>query len=83
MWHFLQNKAGELNFDFRGQRLYINADNVGQVAPREKAVQKLVRAIIEANWGDGKELKKSGRLYANYHSRLRYLGCGEGGRVAG
>jgi hypothetical protein len=57
----------------------MGADKIGGDAPREKAIRKLVRTIIEANGGDGSALKAAGHLYANY--RVGYA-LWKGDRVA-
>eukprot|EP00973_Karenia_brevis_P069417 9652731-Karenia_brevis.AAC.1 len=69
MWAYLEDNKGELNFDHNGRRVYINAGDGGKSeedSRRDKAVRKLVRAVIEANGGDGKKLKEEGKVWANY-----------------
>ena len=79
LWTYLTDKTGDLNFGLHGQRIYMSADKIGGDAPREKAIRKLVRTIIEANGGDGNGLKAAGRIYANY--RIGYV-LWKGERVA-
>ena len=58
-------RAGNHQHEYKGTTVYCNADSVrkdGQsddAAAREKAVRKMVRAIIEVRGGNGKEIKKS------------------------
>ena len=79
MWSYLTKKKGDLNFELNGQIIYMGADKIGRDDPRVKAIRKLVRTIIEANEGDGKGLKASGHIVANY--RIGYV-LWKGGRVA-
>ena len=55
-----------MNFEAHGKIIYMNPDKIGGDEPREKAVRKLVRAIIEGNGGDGNRLKEDEGLYGNY-----------------
>ena len=66
MWQYLTGKAGDLNFEYQGTRVYIGADRVWGVSPMENAVSKVVRAIIESKGGDGRSLKQSGKVWGSY-----------------
>ena len=54
--------VGKHQHEFKSTVVYCNADGpakgTGEDFAREKAVRKVVRAIIESNGGDGKTIKK-------------------------
>ena len=83
MWTYLVDNKGSLNFDHNGRRIYINADrqpgDTEQDRSRDRAVRKMVRAVIEALGGDGRKLKEEGAVWANY--QFGYVLC-HGQRVA-
>ena len=60
MWSFLKQRAGKNQYDFHGTTIYCNVDGPvdADSAAREKAVRKVVRAIIESNGGDGAAIKQ-------------------------
>ena len=51
----------------------------GEDTPKVKATRKVVRSIIEKTGCDGAEVKKTGKLYANY---VRGFVIWEGQRVS-
>ena len=69
MWNFMRANAGSHTHDFQGVRIYCNPDSAardadGEDATRERAIRKLVRAIIETKGSDGQAVKKD--IDANY-----------------
>ena len=69
MWDFMRTHAGSHTYDFHGTRIYCNPDSAAkdpdsEDAMRERAIRKLVRAIIETVGGDGQMVKKD--IDANY-----------------
>jgi len=65
----MRTNAGGHTHEFQGTRIYCNPDSAakdpdGDDAMRERAVRKLVRAIIETKGGDGQAVKKD--MDANY-----------------
>ena len=63
---FLDGSGADLSFDHGGKKIYVGAARVGGDTPKERATRKVVRAIIEANGGNGRALKADGHVYANY-----------------
>ena len=60
MWSYLKKDDTEVRFEIEGHRIYINRDvrKTPEDEARDKAVRKLVRAIIEEAGGDGNAVKK-------------------------
>ena len=63
MWEYVMSQAGNHQYKYKDTTIYCNADSgsidpESETAQREKAVRKVVRAIIEANGGDGKLVKQ-------------------------
>jgi len=52
MWNYMQSKAGQHRHTIHGRTVFVKD------APKERAVRKLVRAIIECNGGDGATVKQ-------------------------
>ena len=61
MWEYLQSDKCLHKQDFQGTTIYVNADleKVPGGEAREKAVRKMVRAIIEGVGKDGNETRKT------------------------
>jgi hypothetical protein len=95
MWAYLKGKAGDHTHTYMGHHIYCSADAKArdpqsEDAKRERAVRKMVRAIIEVNGGDGTEVKKhidtnykkgvvwwkEGRVAEWMHGSLRLVGQG-------
>ncbi|CAE8619507.1 unnamed protein product, partial [Polarella glacialis] len=68
MWDFMVEKKGNRRHDYEGQVIYVNVDQIPEVAAKERAVRKVVRAIIEMNGGDGDQVKQT--IRARYKSGL-------------
>ena len=61
MWNYMQSNAGKHRHTALGRTIYVNADRMAAPTDdeaKDKAVRKLVRAIIEGNGGDGPGVKK-------------------------
>ena len=62
MWKYMTDNAGSHKHSFRGTDIYCNPDNQAdpqsEPSMRERAVRKLVRAIIESTGGDGATVKQ-------------------------
>ena len=64
MWKYMTTNAGNHQHDHKGVKIYCNADPGGsdagsEAAQKDRAVRKVVRAIIEANGGEGKVVKQN------------------------
>ena len=62
MWKYMGVNAGSHTHDFKQTKVYCNPDSsavdkTSEPAKRERAVRKLVRAIIESKGGNGKAVK--------------------------
>ena len=59
MWDFLTTNKGGHEYEHEGRRLYVRAGEsyVSSDDLKEKAVRKVVRALIEREGGDGKTAK--------------------------
>ena len=73
MWKFMTDNKGQNKHSFQdGTSIYCNVDGVAQPdsdkAQKDKAVRKVVRAIIEQNGGDGGAVKPY--LDTDYHRGL-------------
>jgi predicted Fe-S protein YdhL (DUF1289 family) len=66
MWSYMTQNAGKHVHEFLGRRIFANADGRKKLEDRtrEKAVRKVVRAIIEYSGGNGSEVKAA--LETNY-----------------
>ena len=62
MWKYMTDNAGSHKHSFKGTDIYCNPDNQADPksdsAMRERAVRKVVRAIIETSGGDGTTVKQ-------------------------
>ena len=61
MWKYMQENAGNHRHTILGRTIYVNADRMAgptEDSMKDRAIRKLVRAIIEGNGGDGAEVKK-------------------------
>jgi hypothetical protein len=60
MWTYLRSAEAKIQFEVNGTRIYTNRDGNNSEADeaRDKAVRKLVRAIIEVEGGDAKAVKE-------------------------
>lgn len=84
MLSFLRRDDTKVNFVVDGHRIYMNRDirKSPDEEGRNKAVRKLVRAIIEEEGGDGKITKEN--IDADYHKGIvRYKGIRVGEYLAG
>ena len=60
MWQYMAKLTDQRTHEFMGRQIYTNADGAKKTTDslREKAVRKVVRAIIEKEGGDGKKVKE-------------------------
>jgi hypothetical protein len=69
MWAYMRGRSGKHMHEYEGVKVYCNVDSRAkdpnaEDVKRERAVRKVVRAIIETNGGDGFKTKKE--IDANY-----------------
>ena len=67
MWEYLTRNKGQHEYQHHGRRLYIRAGverGSTDDEKKQKAVRKVVRALIERHGGDGKTVKP--RIDAKY-----------------
>ena len=66
MWSYLKGEDTKVHFDIHGHRIYINRDvrKTLEDEAKDKAVRKLVWAIIEEEGGDGATTKSN--IESNY-----------------
>jgi hypothetical protein len=67
MWKYMTDNKGNHKYEHEGRRIYAKAaggDGTEEAERREKAVRKVVRALIEREGGNGEEVKK--RISAKY-----------------
>jgi hypothetical protein len=67
MWKFLVDNKGKHDYKFDGQKIYMRAGGgtaTEEQEQKEKAVRKVVRALIEREGGNGEAVKK--RIDAKY-----------------
>ena len=58
MWAFMVKNAGSHGYDLLGSKVFAYADVPSDNPAKNKAVRKCVRAIIEFDGRNGKEVKK-------------------------
>ena len=69
MWDFMRKNQGNLNYKVGGGRIYANTHKLYDPNPeRTRAVNKMVRLLIEKHGGDGSTVKK--QIQTNYWTGL-------------
>ena len=60
MWDYMGKHAGKHVHELLGQQVFVNVYNMdGTIDPKQRAMNKVVRVIVEQNGGDGKTIKRS------------------------
>ena len=60
MWNYMTTNKGQHRLSHGEQRIYVKAGGIGsdEHDQKEKAVRKVVRALIENEGGDGEKIKE-------------------------